>query len=297
MRVVLTGASGYVGLHLVRELLAHGHEVTAMVRSFEKLGPYARAEGVTVVTADLERPGPVTAALAGKDACVHAALIWGEPGTELEMRDAAVAARLFAAAAGARVPRCVYLSSVAVHRPFAAEMREDDRVGATDLYGATKAAGELVLRAACAGSGMTGIVLRPGPIVGAPAFPGASFRSDRRLEEMVAAALGGRAIEVVEGEGRQLSDVAAVARATRLALDVEAPLATYVCVEREPRTWESVARTVIAELGSTSEVRIAGAAEAPIPRFVTDRVDALLGGPSSAGAALAEHVRELARRT
>lgn len=295
MRVLLTGASGYVGLHLARELYDHGDELTALVRSAEKLGPYAHAPGASVVLADLEDEARVASALEDHDVCVHAALLWGEPGTELEMRDTAVAAKLFDAAGRAGVSRCIYVSSVAVHRPFSREMSEDDRVGATDLYGATKAAGELVLRAACAEHGMTGIVVRPGPVVGAPAFPGASFRSDHRLEAMVGAGVEGRAIEVSEGEGRQLSDVAMVARVVRRLARVDDPHPTYLCLEREPHTWEAIARTVVAELGSGSEVRVLDReAREPIPRFRTDRVDSLLGGPCDADAALVEHVRHLA---
>src|SRR5262245_23347206 len=39
MRVLLTGAGGYVGLHVLRELLGDGQHVTALVRSRERLGP------------------------------------------------------------------------------------------------------------------------------------------------------------------------------------------------------------------------------------------------------------------
>lgn len=233
MRVLLTGASGYVGLHVLREMLERGHAVTAIVRSPGKLGPFAQAEGIIVVEADLDETARVARALEGQEACVHAALLWGAPGEELEMRDAAASARLFDAAGRAGVSRCVYVSSVAVHRPFTAEMSEEDGLGATDLYGATKAAGELVLRAACAQHGMSGVVVRAGPIVGPPAFPGASFRTDRRLEAMVAAAVEGRQIEVTEGEGRQLSDVAVVAKAARLLATEGAP---------HPRTCASTGR-------------------------------------------------------
>ncbi|MFO0579673.1 MAG: NAD-dependent epimerase/dehydratase family protein [Polyangia bacterium] len=106
---------------------------------------------------------------------MHAALIWGEPGSELELRDTAVAAKLFEAAGQAVVGRCLFISSVAVHHPFTAEIREEDRLSSTDLYGATKAAGELFLRAACAEHGMTGGI-HPGP----PASPPLGRPADAR---------------------------------------------------------------------------------------------------------------------
>lgn len=300
MRVLLTGASGYVGLHVLRAMLERGHAVTALARAAGKLGPYAEAEGVTVVEADLEDAPRVARALEGQDACVHAALLWGDPGAELEMRDVAASAKLFDAAGRAGVGRAVYVSSVAVHRPFTAEMDETSPLGATDLYGATKAAGELVLRAACAEHGMTGVVVRPGPVVGPPAFPGGSLRTDRRLSAMIADATAGRPLDVVEGDGRQLSDVAGLAKALCVVATIDAPEPAYVCVDREVLTWEWIARRIVAQVGSPSEVRVAPrpgrVGEGPPPRFRTERVEALLGGPIGARDALVAHLRAACAR-
>jgi nucleoside-diphosphate-sugar epimerase len=296
MRILLTGAGGYIGLHIVRELLDNGDEITALVRSPGKLGPFARASGLRIVEADLEQGDRVVQALKGHDLCVHAAMIWGEPGTELELRDTAVAAKLFDAAGSAGLSRCIYLSSVAVHRPFIRVMREEDCLWTTDIYGATKAAGELFLRAACAEHQMSGVVIRPGPVVGPPAFDAGSFRSDRRLAEIVAAAAEARTIEVIEEEGRQLSDVATVAKVTRLLAGLEAPHPTYICVDREILTWERIARIVVECLDSRSEVRVLPRkTPLPIPRFRTERIEGLLGGPEDARDALRAHIRYLAR--
>lgn len=294
MRTLLTGAGGYIGLHILRELLDDGHQVTAVARSPQKLGPFARHPRLEVVEADLEDTERIGAALRGHDVCVHAALIWGEPGSELEVRDVAATAKLFDAAGGAGLTRCILLSSAAVHRPFVWEMGEEDALQTTDPYGATKGAGELFLRAACARHRMTGVVVRPGPVVGPPAFAGGSFRSPGPLLEMVRAAAGGRPIEVVRGEGRQLAAVTTVARAVRLLTRAEAPHPTYLCVDRDILTWERVARMVVACLESPSEVRVLPRdGSASVPRFRTERIESLLGGPSSAERALLEHIRQL----
>ena len=295
MRTLLTGAGGYIGLHVVRELLEDGHHVTAVVRSPGKLGPFERDPRVTVVEADLEDGPRIATVLPGHDACVHAALIWEEAGSELDLRDTVVTARLFDAAGSAGVKRGIYVSSAAVHRPFAGEMREEDALTTADLYGATKAAGELFLRAACARHAMTGVVVRPGPVIGPPAFPGGSLRTPNRLAAMLHAASEGSPVETVREEGRQLSDVWTVARAIRLLTRAENPHPTYICVDRDILTWERVARRVVAWLGSPSSVRVVPrTASGPIPRFRTDRVESLLGGPSNAERALLEHVRHLA---
>lgn len=293
-RILLTGASGYIGLHILRELVEAGHEVRAVVRCPEKLGPYAEHPLVSVLLADLETATDLVAALTGLQACVHAALIWGEPGSEYEARDVALTARLFEAAGRVGVKRGVYLSSSAVHRPFAGEMTEGDLLCPPDIYGATKAAGEMLFRAACAQGGVVGVILRPGPVVGAPAFPGGAFRTPNPISEMVCAASEGRAIEVVRGQGRQFSDVTMVARAVRRLVSGEVPHCTYICADRAIVTWEWIARAVLACSGSSSTLRILpGEERETAPRFLTERIEALLGGPTDAEGALLAHILEL----
>lgn len=294
MRTVLTGASGYLGLHLLRELLDDGHRVTAVVRSAGKLGPFVNAANLEVVEADLEDHTRFASMLRGQEACVHAALLWGDAGSELELRDVVTAAKLFDAAGHAGVSRCLFISSAAVHRPFAGEMSEDDRLRTADVYGATKAAGESFLRAACAHHRMTGVVLRPGPIVGPPAFASGPLRTPDGLARIVRAALDGQVISVARGEGRQFSDVSAVARAVRALTREPQPHETYVCVDRALTTWERVANLVVSTLSSSSRVEVLPRdSSEPPPHFRTSRFERLLGGPATSEQALKEHVRAL----
>lgn len=72
VRVVVTGATGFVGQALVPMLLARGDEVTVLSRD----GARARSvlgEGITAVSAELEARGPWTSALEGAGAVVHLA--------------------------------------------------------------------------------------------------------------------------------------------------------------------------------------------------------------------------------
>ncbi|MDP3236882.1 MAG: NAD(P)-dependent oxidoreductase [Myxococcales bacterium] len=292
MRVLVTGASGFIGLHLVRALVDGGHQVTALVRLAARVGPFARHSKVTVVEAELEDHARIAAVLPGHETCVHTALIWGEPG--LEFRDVEATENLFDAAGRAGVTRCVVLSSAAVHRPFGPEMHEEDPLRPLEPYGATKAAAESALHEACARYGMTGVALRPGPVIGPRAFPGGSFRSPAQLEEVVRAAVQGRPITVVQGEGRQLSGVSSVAKAVDVLMRTSRPHPTYLCMDRDILTWEHVARVVVRELGSASTVHLVPREDgAPIPRFCTDRIENLLGGPLNSEADLVAHVREL----
>ena len=69
MKVALIGATGFVGNALLEELLARGHQVTALARNPDKLA--ARPQ-LQVVKADVQDAAQVQAAVAGHDAVISA---------------------------------------------------------------------------------------------------------------------------------------------------------------------------------------------------------------------------------
>jgi nucleoside-diphosphate-sugar epimerase len=72
MKVVLTGATGFIGSHVLTELQEHGHEVTAVVRNDAQAGSVAAA-GATPALVDLyDRPG-LAGLLSGADGAIHTA--------------------------------------------------------------------------------------------------------------------------------------------------------------------------------------------------------------------------------
>ncbi|MBS1165736.1 MAG: NAD-dependent dehydratase [Proteobacteria bacterium] len=72
MRVFLTGATGFIGSHIVPELLAAGHEVLGMTRS-ERGAEALKAAGATVHHAALEDLDSIRAGAAQADAVIHTA--------------------------------------------------------------------------------------------------------------------------------------------------------------------------------------------------------------------------------
>jgi len=72
MKVVLTGATGFVGSHVLADLHKHGHEVTALVRDDAQADTVA-ARGATPVVVDLYDRAAVARLLREADGAIHTA--------------------------------------------------------------------------------------------------------------------------------------------------------------------------------------------------------------------------------
>ena len=72
MKVALTGATGFVGSHVLADLYKHGHEVTALVRDDAQADAVA-ARGATPVVVDLYDRPAVTRLLGNADGAIHTA--------------------------------------------------------------------------------------------------------------------------------------------------------------------------------------------------------------------------------
>lgn len=294
-RVFVTGASGFVGAHVVRALCAEGAAVSALVRDPRRAAHLSALPGVALLPGDLTAPPTWRPSLAGHDACVHLALLWGDAADDLALADLRASAALFEAAAEAGVARFVYTSSAAVHRPWAPSMRASDPLRCADYYGATKASGEAFLSAVCHQHPMRGNVLRPGAVVGGPALPGAPVRIDRRIAAMIEAARRGDTLRVVRGEGRQFIGARELARLYVALLTRDAAHERFVAVAPEVIRWEEVAAEVVAHVGA-GRVAVEEGDVAPAAFDVSD-TERRLGPIASARGELREALRALCGAT
>ena len=121
MKVLVTGAAGYVAGHVVRELLEHGHTVRGTVRDLgaeDKIG-YLRAFGdIELVAADLTDDAGWDAAVAGCDVVLHTASPFFLSDDEAKLVEPAVEGtlRVLKAAHEGGVKRVVLTSSTAAPR-------------------------------------------------------------------------------------------------------------------------------------------------------------------------------------
>jgi uncharacterized protein YbjT (DUF2867 family) len=85
VRVLVAGASGFVGRRLCAALAETGHDIAAMTRN-----PAAYAGAGTPVQADVHRPGTLGAAMAGCQAAYY--LVHSLSDADFERKDAAAVA-------------------------------------------------------------------------------------------------------------------------------------------------------------------------------------------------------------
>jgi uncharacterized protein YbjT (DUF2867 family) len=108
MRVLVTGANGFVGSNLVPALLEAGHEVVGMTRDADRYDP---PEGVEVVEGDLLDAESLEGIFDGVDAAYYLVHSLGT-GSDFAERDRRAATNFSAAASAAGVERVIYLGGM-----------------------------------------------------------------------------------------------------------------------------------------------------------------------------------------
>jgi len=195
-RVLVTGASGFIGRALCHSLAAQGWEVTAAVRCHSV--PTANSVRIrTVVVGDIDGRTDWTEALRGNTVVAHLAARAHvrEDGHDAlaaflrTNRDATIA--LARQAAGAGLRRLVFVSTISVHGCHqSAPITERSSFAPSGPYAIAKFEAELELRHVSQQTGLGVVVVRPALVCGAGA-PGNFARLLRAIARGVPLPVGG----------------------------------------------------------------------------------------------------------
>jgi nucleoside-diphosphate-sugar epimerase len=252
VRVLVTGASGFIGSHLCRLLVRRGHTVLAFVRKTSRRGDLAEA-GVRFVAGDLATGQGLDGAVIEADWIFHlAGLTKARSEDELNEVNVRGTERLVQALLRRPPPTKVILCSSLVAAGPAwpgKPRREEDPPAPVSAYGRSKLAGEEVLRKHC--GALPSVIVRPSIVYG----PGE--------HELIPTLLGMLKAGVIlkSGFGRKeysmlyVSDlcdalVAAAERGRTLLPDgVEPARGVYHLSDGELHAWEDVCRALAAGWG------------------------------------------------
>jgi nucleoside-diphosphate-sugar epimerase len=202
-RVLVTGASGFIGLQLVEALLARGDDVRCLVQSTSDVEPLQRL-GVELIEGDVTVCEALPAAVSGVDTVYHLAGLTTATGMAAyrQVNETGVQNVVDACAKRGTPPVMVLVSSLSAAGPMIDPQRlriETDASQPISRYGKSKRLGELAAESRAAEVPIT--IVRPPIVLGPGDKTGAKlFRSIRLFRSFVVVGLGHRLSVVYVGD-------------------------------------------------------------------------------------------------
>jgi len=172
-RVLVTGAGGFVGSAVARQLIAAGARVRLIVRDKTAKGNLAGLDA-EIVKGDLRDREAVSRALDGMEGLFHVAAdyrLWAPRAEEIVENNLAMTRCLMEAAVAAKLERVVYTSSVATLRVYTdgrsgdenAPLSVDQAIGA---YKRSKVVAERVVETMTVTHGLPAVIVNPSTPIG-----------------------------------------------------------------------------------------------------------------------------------
>lgn len=228
--VFITGGAGFIGLHVVDQLLEQGYNVRIFDNMFrgdrDAVNALIAGGRVELIDQDVRYGGAVHAAMKGCDYVIHLAAVSinksnSDPYESMDINTIG-AHNVFAAAADHGVKRVVFASSASVYGdPEKLPMHEDDTLSPLTPYCISKRTGEDLLGYYERRAGLSWIALRFFNVYGEGQKTTAYYTSV--INHFVNRLKNGEA-PVIDGEGKQSMDfihVKDIARAVVLSLTAE----------------------------------------------------------------------------
>ncbi|HYT37507.1 MAG TPA: NAD-dependent epimerase/dehydratase family protein [Ktedonobacteraceae bacterium] len=169
MKVLITGATGLLGGHLLQELQQRGKQIRALVLPVEN-AEKLMAQGVEVVRGDVTDASTLAPAVKDREIVIHLSGMMGvdRPRADYRLVNVTGSENLYRAAQAAGVRRFVHTSSHTVYGlGYGRFLTEKDALRPDlDPYSSTKAEGDRLIRRLMLNGGMETVILRPGTFFG-----------------------------------------------------------------------------------------------------------------------------------
>lgn len=258
MHYFVTGATGFVGGYLTSQLLAAGHEVTALVRSGEEARDIARygvrPHVASVVDKEGMRPG-----MRGVDGVFHTA------GHRLSFDDRATmtavnvtgSRNVFDLVKELSIPKCVFTSTLNVYGDTGGEVVDETRVRPAELpteYDSVRAAAHFDLATPMMKAGVPIVALLPGMVYGP--------RDTSAMARLLARAMLGKVWAISAGSAYCWAHVMDVAHGHVLAMQFGRPGESYI-IGGAPHTMREAIELAAESAGRRRK-------PVPIPRWLVE---------------------------
>ena len=243
---LVTGATGFVGHHLVKRLIAHGVDVSCLVRASSKRSALEEL-GASFVVGDVTDPDSLPSALQGIDVVYHVAGVTKcldmkemERVNEQGVRNIADAC-----ASLEKPPVLVVVSSLAAAGPSndSTPKRESDPAEPISIYGRSQRAGELAAHEFADIVPTT--IVRPPIVLGEEDSSGFQlFSMLRRLRFHLVPGFQPHSFSVIHGDDLAQALMVAAEKGKRLTKDSSDPNGVYFATNDEIVTYAELGRMI-----------------------------------------------------
>ena len=252
MKVLITGATGLLGGHLIQELQQRGDQIRALVLPVENAEKLV-AQGVEVVRGDVTDATTLAPAVKGIEIILHLAGMMGvdRPLADYRLVNVTGTENLYRAAQVAGVRRFVHTSSHTVYGlGYGRFLTEEDELRPDpDPYSITKAEGDHLMRRLMLKSDVETVIIRPGTFFG----PGDRLHFGRIAQRMK----NGKGIIIGRGNNAlPFCYVTDVAQGFLLAASHEkAPGNVYNISNDHPLTQQEIFNAIADDVGGQRPIR------------------------------------------
>lgn len=167
-RVLLTGATGFLGSALAERLLEEGARVTGLGRNLDRVS-YIEKKGVELKKIDIRDKKALKNVIAGQEIIFHTAAVMDSDAETARAVNVEATEDLTRYAAGSGVSRCIFVSTVGAYDMEGKQEVDENTLLALDHpanYPRTKARAEVNAREIAQNSNLELVILRPSMIYG-----------------------------------------------------------------------------------------------------------------------------------